>query len=385
MEITCEKNIFAQALGTAARAINPRSPLPILSHILMQAEGGRLRLSATDLDLGVVIEIATDITESGAVACPARLLGEIVGKLPGAPIRLRSHHDGRIDLHCGRSRFEIATLPAEEFPSLPKEQDGTRVRLPQKTLKTMIRRVNLATATADESSRAVMTGVLLQLSQGDLTMVATDGRRMAYHHCNLPEQAQEEFQVIVPGRAMQEIMRLLNDSEEAVELTLAEGQLHCRVAEVSLHCRLLEGTFPDYRRVLPKEFQRTLRIGREAFLGALQRMLVLALEKQSPNLVVLELSEGQLVLSANTPDVGLGQEEIAVVLDGAPLKIAFNGKYIADALSILDSEEVQLDFQDDTKSAVLSTFGESNYKYVLMPVRLREAVTDEVATAGSAV
>ena len=376
MEITCEKNSFSQALATAARAINSRSPLPILSHVLMKAEGGKLRLSATDLDLGVVTDFPVDITESGAVACPARLLSEIVSKLPGAPIRFRSHHDGRIDIHCGRSRFEISTLPAEEFPSMPKPAEGIQIRLPQRQLKSIIRRVVLATASVDES-RAVMTGVLVKFSGTEMTMVATDGRRMACQFYACPESLGEGVQVIVPGRAMQEIVRLLNDSDELVELSLAEGQLHCQVGDVSLHCRLLEGTFPDYRRVLPTSFQRSCRIGREAFLGGLQRMLVLAQEKQSPNLVVLDLSEGQLAISANTPDVGLGQEEISAVLDGEPLRIAFNGKYIADALTILEAEEVRIDFQDDSKSAVLSHYGEEGYSYVLMPVRLREAVNEE--------
>lgn len=384
MEITCEKNVFSQALATAARAINNRSPLPILSHVLLQAEDGRLRISATDLDLGVLTEVPTDITESGSVACPARLLMEIVSKLPSAPIRFRSHHDGRIDIHCGRSRFEISTLPAEEFPSLPRRSEGLQVRLPQKQFKAIIRRVGLAVASADES-RAVMTGVLIKFSGNEMTMVATDGRRMACQIYHCADYSGEELQVIVPGRAMQEIVRLLSDGDEFIELSLADGQLHCQVNDVSLHCRLLEGTFPDYRRVLPKSFQRSCRIGREAFLGGLQRMLVLAQEKQSPNLVVLELSEGLMVISANTPDVGVGQEEIALVLEGEPLKIAFNGRYIADALSILEVEEIEIHFQDDSKSAVLSPYGEEGYSYVLMPVRLREAISEEVATASSAV
>ena len=386
MEIICEKNIFTQALATAARAINSRSPLPILSHVLMQAEDGRLRLSATDLDLGVVCETSVNIVESGSVACPARLLTEIVSKLPGAPIRFRSHHDGRIDIHCGRSRFEISTLPPEEFPSLPKAFEGTRIRLPQKQLKSILRRVVLAVASAEET-RAVMTGVLLKISGQEMTLVATDGRRMAHQLYSCPESLGEgdSLQVIVPGRAMQEIVRLLSDNDELVDMALADGQLHFRVNDVSLHCRLLEGTFPDYKRVLPKSFLRSCRIGREAFLGGLQRMLVLAQEKQSPNLVILDLSEGVLAISANTPDVGLGQEEISAVLEGEPLRIAFNGRYVADALAILEAEEVRIDFQEDSKSAVLSPFGEEGYSYVLMPVRLREALSDEQQALASTV
>ena len=378
MELECEKNHLVQALQVVSRAINTRSPLPILSHVLFQSRGEQLSCTATDLDFGVVISVPASGIDSGSVACPARLLGDIVAKLPGAPVRLKAQADGRLHLHCGRSKFEISTLPAEEFPGIPQPGDLPQVGAPQKLLKSAIRRVAFATASSEES-RAVMTGVYTHIDGSLLTLVATDGRRMAYQELTIDNPDNLQVQAIVPGRAMQELSRLLGDSDEPVFFSLAQGQFYCSIGNVSMHSRLLEGVFPDYRRVLPQSFQRFGRVGRESMLGAIQRMLVVAQEKQSPNLIVMDLETDLMTLSANTPDVGVATEEVAVVYEGEPLKIAFNGKYVVDALSVLDCEEIELDLQDDTRSGVIRPYAQQDYKYVVMPVRLREVVEEALA------
>jgi DNA polymerase III subunit beta len=377
MELECEKNHLVQALQTVSRAINPRSPLPILSHVLFHAREDQLECTATDLDFGVVISLGASCKDSGSVACPARLLTDIVAKLPGAPVRMKASAEGRLSVQCGRSRFEIATLPAEEFPGIPQPGDLPQVGVPQRLFKSAIRRVTFATASAEES-RAVMTGVYTHIEGSQMTLVATDGRRMAYHELAIDNPDGLQVQAVVPGRAMQELSRLLSDTDEAVYFSLAQGQFYCSLGSVSMHSRLLEGVFPDYRRVLPREFQRLARVGRESLLAALQRMLIVAQEKQSPNLIVLDLQGDVMNLTANTPDVGLAQEEVAVVYEGDPLKIAFNGRYLVDALSVLDTEEVELELQDDTRSAVVRPLAQQDYKYVVMPVRLREVVEEPV-------
>jgi DNA polymerase-3 subunit beta len=386
MEVICEKNTLAQALQFTSRAINARSPLPILSHVLLNAEHDSLKLAATDLDLGISLEFPVEVVDSGSVACPAKLLGEIISKLPNAPIRLRSHYDGRLELTCGRSRFEIGTLPAEEFPSMPKFGQGNSICVSQKLFKAAIKRIILAVATAEES-RAIMTGVLLHINQEQLLLIGTDGRRMAYQEL-ITESAFEKVSIVVPGRAMQELARLMGDSPDPIELLFSEGQLFCKISDtgqqgiayVSLHCRLLDGIYPDYNKVLPKSFTRSVRIGREALLAALQRMLILAQEKLSPNLVVFDIHEDLLKISAHTPDLGIGHEEVNIVLEGEPLKIAFNGRYIVDVLSTLDCEEIVLNFQDDSRSAQLSISDTLDFRYVLMPVKLRESLQEEVAS-----
>jgi DNA polymerase-3 subunit beta len=282
-----------------------------------------------------------------------------------------------LHLSCGRSKFDISTLPAEEFPGIPQPGELPQVCVAQRTFRSAIRRVAIATASSDES-KATMTGIYTHIDGSTLTLVATDGRRMAYQELAVDNPEGLQVQAIVPGRAMQELSRLLGDVDEPVCFSLAQGQFYCSLNAVTMHSRLLEGVFPDYRRVLPKEFQRFARIGRESLMGALQRMLIVAQEKQSPNLIVLDFDGDVLMLSANTPDVGVAQEEVAVVYEGEPLKIAFNGKYLVEALQALDAEEVDLDLQDDARSSVLRPYGQQDYKYVVMPVRLREVVEEPV-------
>lgn len=375
MQIQTEKALLQEALETVSRAVNSRSPLPILSHVLLVATETALHLTATDLDMGLRVTIPCHTVHTGSVCLPAALLKEIVGKLPSGLVGLHAEQEGRITLLSGRSKFVVTTLPAEEFPTLP-ESNAARIDLPQKALKDAIRGVMPAVAKSDES-RAVMTGVRVELEGGHLVLVATDGRRLAWTRY---EVSTDEGQVvIVPGRALTEVARACTDTEDPIALRLQDNQLFVAVRNLEMHCRLLEGVFPDWKRVLPTEFQRFCRVGREALKAGLQRVLVVAQERQSPNLVVLDFAEDRLLLSTNTPDMGFATEEMPCVLDGPPLKIAFNGRYVLDSLAVLSCEEVHLDLQDDTRSAVLHE-GDPNLRHVLMPVRLREAVPEEGST-----
>ncbi len=377
MKLTCEKKLFEDAVAAAARAINPRSPLPILSHLLIEAVPGEVKLTATDLDVGLSIKVESDVIEPGSVTCPARLMGEIVSKLPAGRVELETLSEGRMLLSCGTSKFELSTLPAEEFPSLPSMDETASAQLPQDSLKGVIRQVAVAAASSQDESRAVMTGISLGLESGTLTLVATDGRRLACARktVQVPLIGEERLSVVVPARALIELSRLIGTDGD-VSLSVGKSQAFFRFGAYSLHCRLLEGRFPDYTKVVPTEFSKFCRIGREDFISGLRRMLVVAQEKRSPNLIRLRFSEDTLHLSANTPDLGSGDERLPIVYEGEELTIGFNGKYLVDGLGVLDCEEVQLDLQEETKSAVLRPLGDTSYDYVVMPVKLRDIAED---------
>ncbi len=377
MKLTCEKKLFEDAVAAAARAINPRSPLPILSHLLIEAVPGQLKLTATDLDVGLSIKLEADVSEPGSITCPARLMGEIVSKLPAGRVELETLSEGRMLLSCGTSKFELSTLPAEEFPSLPSMDETSSAQLPQDSLKSVIRQVAVAAASSQDESRAVMTGISLGLEAGTLTLVATDGRRLACARKSVqaPLIGEEKLNVVVPARALIELSRLIG-SDGDVSLSVGKSQAFFRFGAYSLHCRLLEGRFPDYTKVVPTEFSKICRIGREDFISGLRRMLVVAQEKRSPNLIRLRFSDDVLHLSANTPDLGSGDERLPIVYEGEELTIGFNGKYLVDGLGVLDCEEVQLDLQEETKSAVLRPLGDKTYDYVVMPVKLRDIAED---------
>jgi len=377
MHLTCEKKIFEEAVNACARAINPRSPLPILSHLLLEAKGSSVRLTATDLDVGLSIGLEAEIQEAGSITCPARLMQDIVSKFPAGRVELKTLNEGRMQLSCGNSKYELSTLPAEEFPSLPDLDETSSAQLPQNSLKTAIKQVAIAAASSQDESRAVMTGIHITLEKGSLNLVATDGRRLACVRkiVDVPLIGEEKLSVVVPARALIELSRLIH-SEGDVALKVGRSQAFFKFENYSLHCRLLEGRFPDYTKVVPTSFVRTCRIGREDFIQSLKRMLVVAQEKRSPNLIRLKFEDDSLQLSANTPDLGSGDERLPVSFDGDPLTIGFNGKYLVDGLGVLDSEEIQFDLQEETKSAVIRPLGDNSYDYVVMPVKLRDVAED---------
>lgn len=377
MQLTCEKKKFEEAVVACARAINPRSPLPILSHLLLEARDGQLKLTATDLDVGLSIQMEAEIAEEGSITCPARLMQDIVSKFPAGQVELKTQAEGRMLLSCGTSKFELSTLPAEEFPSLPDLDETSSAQLPQVSLKAAIKQVAVAAASSQDESRAVMTGIHLRLEEGALTLVATDGRRLACVKKMVEEPlvGEEKLSVVVPARALIELSRLISSSGD-VSLKVGRSQAFFKFDNYSLHCRLLEGRFPDHTKVVPTEFVRTCRIGRDDFISGLKRMLVVAQEKRSPNLIRLRFSDDTLQLSANTPDLGSGDERLPVVFEGDPLTIGFNGKYLVDGLGVLDSEEIQFDLQEETKSAVIRPLGDNSYDYVVMPVKLRDIAED---------
>jgi len=242
----------------------------------------------------------------------------------------------------------------------------------------MVSRVGVAAAEADES-RPAMTGILTALEDQRITLVATDGRRLARMSTMLEDSAERQARVIVTARAMHEMVKIFGDGEGQVEVLVAESQVFFRVPGAQFHCQILVAPFPDFNRVIPRQFQRTCRLGREALANSLRRMIIVAQEKDSPNLVRMEFEPERLVLSANTPDLGSAREEIPALLEGEPLTIAFNGKYVLDCLAVLDADEVQFDLQDESHSAVLRPLDDPDFDYVCMPVRLRELA--EAATA----
>lgn len=376
MQIQIEKPIFEEALGIVSKGVNPRSPLPILSHVLLETSGDHLRVRATDLDLDLRLTVPAIVAISGAVCVPCALLREIVGKLPGVPITLTTEDEGRILLTCGRSKFTVSTLPAEEYPAWQQRPGEAEINIPQQVFRDMVGHTIKATATSDES-RAVMTGVLVEIEGDQLVMVATDGRRLAFARHALPDGLNQQETCIVPGRAMTELARACTDKEGLMDLRLAHERLWATVRNLEVGCRLLCGQFPEYRRVIPREFLRTCRVGREALMAGLRRIVVMAQERAAPGLVCFDFDNVRVQLSSNTPGVGMGVEEIPVVFEGQPLRIAFNGKYVLDALGPLGVEEVEFALQDDTRSAVLRELGGEAFLHVLMPVRLREVVVEE--------
>lgn len=374
MKITFDQKSIADAIAVAARFINARSPLPVLQTIRLEAcaEAQTLTLTATDLDTGVrMTTTAAHVEESGAVCVGGQLLRDVSGKLPKGEARLETLGEGRCVLFSGGSRYELSTLSAEDYPALPAAVPEQSVTMGQGVLKAMLGQATVAAAKVSEEARAVMTGVLLSLNLDRLTMVSTDGRRLG-----VVEEVVEivgdsaDLSAVVPARALEALGKVLGSSG-TVTVSTGKSLAHFTLPGYEFHCRLLEGRFPDHTKFVPKSFTRCARLDTADLLAAVKRLLPLAQEKRSPHLLRLRFNDDGLTITANTPDLGSGEERVACEYEGEPLLIGFNGQYLADGLAVLPADgECQIDLQEDTKSAVLRVQGQG-FEYVLMPVKLR--------------
>lgn len=386
MKITIDQAALAAAVTTAARFANQRSPLPILHTIRIAADdvAQELTLHATNLDTGVTVTTtAAHVEEPGAICVEGRLLEQIAKNLPSGEARLETLGEGRCVLTCGASKFELGTLPAEEYPSQPTADEVTSVTLSQPVLKGLLAQATVAAANAADESRAIMTGVCVSLNLDRLTMVSTDGRRLAV----VTEVVEvrgvgEELQAVIPADALRELAKVLSAKTGTVQIATTARSAKFSLPGYEFHCRLLEGRFPDHTKVWPKDFERSAKLEASDLAAAVKRLLPVAQEKKSPNLLRLQFTEHEVIVTANTPDLGSGEERVPCVLTGEGLCIGFNGKYLAEALSVLDpTAEIEIDLQTELKSAILRIAGDHGFEYVLMPVKLRDVAEDYERTA----
>jgi len=373
MKVVVDRKEMENGILTASKAVNPKSPLPILSHLLVRAEGDRLHFSATDLEMVIECHVAAHVLEAGAFTAPARLLAEIVTQLPESEVSLELRGP-QLELRTRSSQFLVNTLSAEEFPVLPQVEAEPSLVLPQELFREMVRAVLFAVAPPEET-RAILTGVLTQVDDGLATLVSTDGRRLARVQKRLDTADRPAYRAIIPQRAMGELVRLLHETGGNLEVTPAPGQVFFRSGSILLVARLLEeGRFPDCEAIIPKSFSRIVKVHREQLLGAVRRALIMAQEKDAPRLLKLEIEPDQVAIRSNTPDLGQACERLPVSLDGDPITIAFNGRYLLDAVSNMVGEEIQMFLNDPLSMGMLQPVGGDEYLYLIMPVRLKDPV-----------
>lgn len=367
MKLTVTKEQFAQGLQAVQNVVSTRSTLPILSNVLLQAEGDTLRLTATDLDVSVACTVSAKVTKRGATTLPAKRLLSIVREAANAELDLEVDDRNVCTLCSGPSRFKLNGLPADEFPPIPAFEDRRGILLTQGKLKNMIRRTAFAAST--DESRYVLNGLFFSFKDHKVTAVATDGRRLALteEEAELDESTRAEF--IVPSKAVAELARLLQDTGQ-VELRHMENQAQYSLIPESggptvLTTKLVEGTYPNYQQVIPRECRERIALPREEFLQALRRAEIMTSDKHCS--VKLNFTRNQLIITANTPEVGEAREVLSLNYKGSEFVIAFNPVYLVEALRALDTEEVYFELTDELSPGVLKTNGP--FLYVIMPMR----------------
>jgi DNA polymerase-3 subunit beta len=363
MKFSVSTEKLLAGLQTVQNVVSTRTTLPILSNVLLQAVGGQLRLTTTDLDVGVSGVIDAQIEKEGGTTLPARRLATIVRELPAAEVQVEIDSKNIASIRCGQSFFKILGLPEEEFPPLPRFDDAKTFTISQQALRDALKKTSYAIST--DETRYVLNGILFSFKENKLTMVATDGRRLALVDLEMEFPRSQEADIIVPTKCVTELARLLGD-EGDVKMSVGENQVAFEIGATLLVSKLIEGNYPNYRQVIPGEAKERVTLEREIFFNAVHRVSLLSSEKS--NSVKLVFSKNNLEIAANTPDVGEAKESLAIAYKGRDLAIAFNPEFLQAPLRNLSNDEVYLDLIDEMSPGVIKI--QSPFLYVLMPMRI---------------
>ncbi|MBC8253855.1 MAG: DNA polymerase III subunit beta [Ardenticatenia bacterium] len=378
MKISCLQENLAKGLGIVGRAVASRSTLPVLSNVMLATDNGRLKISATNLDIGINCWVGAKVEEEGAITVPARLLTDFVNSLPPERIDLElAVRTQTIHLRCARFEANIKGIDAQEFPNVPTADDSDHfIRLEADILRRMIGQVVLAAAT--DESRPILTGVLAVFEGDRLTMAAADGYRLSVQSIPLDKSIEEKTEIIIPARALAELARISVDQEDPVDvaITTARNQILFHLHDVDLVSQLIEGRFPDYQQIIPSGHSNRAVLDVASFLKAARVSHLFA--RDSANIVRLEVTPGEelvsgrVTLAATSTELGDNVGQLDATVEGEPLEMAFNAKYLIDVLSVLDAAQVALETSSASSPGVLRIVGDDSFIHVIMPMHLSQ-------------
>ena len=368
MRFTISREKLQEGLTAVTATIPAKTTLPVLANILVETTEKGIRLSGTDLDIAVSTEVAADVETSGAITIPAKKLSEIARELPPSPVKIAAVGEQRVTLDCGRSHFKILGLPRDEFPSFPAVRFSDSWRIRSGELQKLITHTSFAVST--EESRPILNGVLWELRPEMMRMVATNGHRLAKMELPIKTAAAPSSDLIVPPKALEQVRRLFPEDEE-LEIARGENHLGFRSPFTSVFTRLIEGPYPPYDQVIPRDNNRIAVADRAALTGALRRMSVIASDQT--HRIRLSFNAALVRFSVQTPDLGEATDELPIRFTGDPLDIGFNANYLLEILRYMPTEEVKLTFKAPERAATLEPEGWSDpasYLCLVMPLRL---------------
>ena len=367
MKFSMERAALMGALGHVQNVVERRNTIPILSNVLMNAENGTVSFVATDLDIEVSEQTNADISVSGDVTAPAHTLYDIVRKLPdGAEVALSIGADGRLEVDAGRSHFVLPLLPAGDFPKMTADGFTHDFAMPANELARLIDKTKFAIST--EETRYYLNGIYMHGIDGNLRCVATDGHRLALAEMALPEGADGLPGIIIPRKTIAELRRLIDGLTETIEISVSEAKVRFKVGTAVLTSKLIDGTFPDYDRVIPKGGDKLLVVDNGVFANAVDRVSTISAEKSRS--IKLSLDGDTLTLAVNNPEHGNAVEDLMVDYGAEELEIGFNAKYLLDVTSQIEARDVQFHLSDPASPALVKDIDDPGALYVLMPLRV---------------
>lgn len=369
MKINAHKDSLIRGIQVVQNAVSNKSTLPILSHILVEGRKDGIRLTTTDLEIGVVVKVEGEVQEEGAITIPAKKFSEIIKELASnAPIHITVKKSQTVTIEAGKSFFRLMGLSKEDFPQLPEFPAQTSkgvevVKIAQSLLKSMIQLTSFAMS--HDETRYVLNGILFSFKDKVLRLVATDGRRLAVIEKSVPEIGSLKKDIIVPMKTIQELSRNLSDQGE-VSLCFKENQLQVHMGNVTIISRLIEGEFPNYEQVIPKKTKEELKVGTQDFLQATRRASILT--NQDSQSIKINFIRDKMIITKNTPELGEAREELDIDYKGGDLAIGFNPTFLIDVLKNLQDENIRLGIIDPEKPAVIKS-GE-DYTYIVLPMQV---------------
>jgi len=374
MKLTVSQSQLSHGLGIVTRAVSPRSTLPVLGNILIATDDGRLRLSATNLEMGITCWIGAQIEEQGSTTVPARILTDLVSTLPGEHVSLSlNSRTQSLNVHCGTSNFDIKGIDAEEFPPMPEVDLSTGVELNVSDFKEMIQQVSFAAS--DDEARPVLQGVLMEINENKITLAATDGFRISVRSAEISNPVPNPVKVIIPARSLSELARIAVDGKESITMVVPpdRGQAIFHLKNTELVTQLIEGNFPDFRAIMPRNFKTRTVISTAEFLKACRQAEIIAREGNHVirlNIQPQEGGPGLVEFSTQSEEMGSGEIVVDANIEGPQLLIAFNVRFLAEVLEVIGAPNTILETNANNTPGMISPVGDDSFKHVIMPMHL---------------
>lgn len=368
MEFRIATDELKKALYRAQGIVERKTTMPILANVLVNATKSGVTVTAFDLDIGIVSEHPAEVSKPGAVTISAKYVFDIVQNLPDAQVTIKKLANNYVDIASGSAHFKIVGMAAEEYPKLPKEENAPLVQISGNILLEMIKKTQFAISS--DETRYILNGVFFEPhSSGKVRMVATDGHRLSLIERELPGEFKLKGGVIIPRKGLMELKRLLDEAPDAeCHLGFAENSALFKKPGLTMVMRLIDGQFPEYQRVIPKEGEKVVMVFKTRFLESLKRIALVASEKSHG--VRISLENNKLLITANNPDLGEAKDVLEVAYRGGDITIGFNARYLADVLSVLETEEVALELGDEHTPGVVHAPGDRTYRVIVMPLKV---------------
>lgn len=367
MKFAIAQKDFLEGIQTVQRAVSNKNTLPILAGILIKTDNQRLKLVATDLEIGIECYINAEIITNGEIVLPANHLSSIIRELPSKTVEVNCDLDTRsAEIVCGNSRFTINGFPADDFPMLPKVEEGTRIIIKQPLFKEIIEQVKIATS--NDETQPFLNGALLRINDAEFTMASTNSYRLAQRKTTLENLIDTKLDVILPNKTLDEMARLLDDAPESlVSIQITMNQILFQMENITVISRLIEGRFPNYEQVIPKNSTTFVTINRKDLLQAVKRVALIAISNS--NIIKVNIAGNMIVLESMNLEIGQAHEELSVNMEGPDIEISFNAVYLMENLKVIDSDDIKLCFSGKLSPFIVKPEDNIDYTYVISPIR----------------